>query len=154
MSAPQQFRQGGEIAVKNGVLVGPSHEGGGIPIEAEGGEFTTTDGKRLSIVNKKMTDRHFDLLQAINKDDRRAIARHALALSPEIEIDRKKVNARLFGDSQSGGTAYDPDISRKLDQLIQVQQRQLQYMIEESRRPRQLDERTIQQGNRTTRFIK
>lgn len=154
LSAPQQFRQGGEIAVKNGVLVGPSHEGGGIPIEAEGGEFTTTDGKRLSIVNKKMTDRHFDLLQAINKDDRRAIARHALALSPEIEIDRKKVNARLFGDSQSGGTAYDPDISRKLDQLIQVQQRQLQYMIEESRRPRPLDEKTIQQGNRTTRFIK
>jgi hypothetical protein len=29
-----------------------------------------TDGKRFGIVNKRMTAKHFDLLQAVNRDDK------------------------------------------------------------------------------------
>jgi hypothetical protein len=45
-----------------GMLVGPSHEGGGIPIEAEGGEF---------IVNKRATSEYLPLIQAINDSGNR-----------------------------------------------------------------------------------
>lgn len=153
LSQPLQFRTGGEVGMKDGVLVGPSHERGGIPIEAEGGEFTTSDGKRLSIVNKRMTDKHFDLLQAINKDDRRAIARHALALSPEIEIDREAVSKRLFGEGGQVIAISDPDVSRKLDQLIRVQEMQLKQMMSAADKSQWLDGKTERKGNRTTTYL-
>lgn len=155
ISQPQQFRQGGEMAVKNGVLIGPSHEAGGVPIEAEGGEFITTDGKRLSIVNKRMTERHFDILQAINRDDRKAIARHALKLSPEIEIDRAEMSRRLFGGlspvSPESGTS---DLSRQMSVLIEIQQRQLALMIRGESKPIvSPDGRKVTQGNRITTYL-
>ena len=153
LSQPLQFRTGGEIGIKDGVLVGPSHERGGIPIEAEGGEFTTSDGKRLSIVNRRMTEKHFDLLQAINKDDRRAIARHALGLSPQIEVDREAVNKRLFGDGSQVIAISDPDVSRKLDQLIRVQEMQLKQMMSAGERPQWIDGKTERKGNRTTTYL-
>lgn len=70
-SQAAKFRHGGEGKVDgNSIIVGASHEGGGVGIEAEGGEFFGTDGKRFGVVNKKMTAKHFDLISAINKDDR------------------------------------------------------------------------------------
>lgn len=66
-----KFRQGGQGYVDgSGIIVGESHERGGVQFEAEGGEFMGTDGKRFGIVNKRMTAKHFDLLQAINTDNR------------------------------------------------------------------------------------
>ena len=44
---------------EGGTLNGPSHEGGGIPIEAEGGEFVI---KRDSVNNSTL-----DMLEYINK---------------------------------------------------------------------------------------
>lgn len=71
-----QFREGGGGRVdKHGVIVGPSHERGGVTVpEYEGGEFFASDGERFAVVNRKMTTKHFDLLDAINQDDRPAMA--------------------------------------------------------------------------------
>ena len=66
-----KFKHGGEGRVDgNSIIVGASHDTGGVGIEAEGGEYFGTDGKRFGIVNKRMTAKHFDLLQAINNDDK------------------------------------------------------------------------------------
>lgn len=64
-----KFKQGGQGRVdKSGVVVGPSHDRGGVPLEVEGGEFFGTDGKRFAVVKKHLTGKHFDLLDAINRD--------------------------------------------------------------------------------------
>lgn len=66
-----KLKHGGEGRVDgDGIIVGASHDIGGVGIEAEGGEFFGTDGRRFGVVNKKMTAKHFDLISAINKDDR------------------------------------------------------------------------------------
>lgn len=66
-----KFKHGGEGRVDgNSIIVGASHDTGGVGIEAEGGEYFGTDGKRFGIVNKRMTAKHFDLIQAINADDK------------------------------------------------------------------------------------
>jgi hypothetical protein len=66
-----KFKHGGEGRVDgNSIIVGASHDTGGVGIEAEGGEFFGTDGRRFGVVNKRMTAKHFDLLAAVNKDDR------------------------------------------------------------------------------------
>ena len=66
-----KLKHGGEGRVDgDGIIVGASHDAGGVGIEAEGGEFFGTDGRRFGVVNKKMTAKHFDLISAINKDDR------------------------------------------------------------------------------------
>lgn len=84
-----KFREGGQGYVDGrGVIVGRSHEAGGVGFEAEGGEFFGTDGKRFGIVNKRMTSKHFDLLQAINLDDRKAMATALQRLAP---IDRESI---------------------------------------------------------------
>jgi tape measure domain-containing protein len=70
-AAASKFKHGGSGRVDgDSIIVGASHDTGGVGIEAEGGEFFGTDGKRFGIVNKNMTAKHFDLLSAINKDDR------------------------------------------------------------------------------------
>lgn len=66
-----KFKHGGEGRIDgNNIIVGASHDTGGVGIEAEGGEFFGTDGRRFGVVNKRMTAKHFDLLAAVNKDDR------------------------------------------------------------------------------------
>lgn len=82
-----KFRDGGEGYVDGrGVIVGNSHERGGVKFEAEGGEFMGTDGKRFGIVNKRMTAKHFDLLQAINRDDRQQMARALSSLAAQLTV--------------------------------------------------------------------
>jgi len=85
-----KFRKGGQGYVDGrGIIVGNSHESGGVHFEGEGGEFMGTDGKRFGIVNKRMTAKHFDLLQAINTDNRDKM-REALS-SLVAPIDRERV---------------------------------------------------------------
>jgi hypothetical protein len=66
---------------QSGVVVGNRHNRGGVRLEVEGGEFFGTNGRRFGVVKRRMTDKHFDLLEAINSDDTEEIARQALALS-------------------------------------------------------------------------
>jgi tape measure domain-containing protein len=87
-----QFRHGGEGTVdENGVVRGPSHEGGGVRIaEVEGDEFFASDGKKFAVVNKKMTTKHFELLRAVNKDDRAGMR---AALSRLVEAPRMRTDS-------------------------------------------------------------
>ena len=53
----QQFAEGGDV-------IGAAHSGGGVNIEAEGGEY---------VVNKRSTGKYRDLVEAINQDDQMRI---------------------------------------------------------------------------------
>lgn len=76
------FREGGSAVIgKDGFITGPSHEQGGVPIEVEGGEMMHSDGRRVQITNKRMTKKHFSLLDAINRDDRPAMRAYIDQLS-------------------------------------------------------------------------
>ena len=90
-----KFRAGGQGRVRDdGVIVGPSHEHGGVIVpEYEGGEFFTSDGKRFAVVNRKMTHTHFDLLQAVNKDDRPAMVRYMERLTGGVARDTEATEA-------------------------------------------------------------
>lgn len=77
----------GRIGAK-GIIVGPSHEEGGVPLEVEGGEFTYQDGKRIAVVKKEATNDHFGLLQAINSDDRPTMAHYLRRLTGGISRDQ------------------------------------------------------------------
>ncbi len=76
ISGGGQFREGGGGKVdKHGVVRGKRHEQGGVIVpEYEDGEFFNSDGERFAVVNRKMTAEHFELLDAINRDDRPAMA--------------------------------------------------------------------------------
>jgi tape measure domain-containing protein len=81
-----KFKHGGSGRVDgDSIIVGASHDNGGVGIEAEGGEFFGTDGKRFGIVNKRMTSKHFDLLQAINKDDKGKMREALAKLAPTMD---------------------------------------------------------------------
>lgn len=86
-----QFGEGGEAGVDgNSIVTGPSHAGGGVGINVEGGEFMTSDGKKLSIVKKKMTKKHFAILKAVNSDNVPEIGRLAAEL-----VQSRAASARL-----------------------------------------------------------
>ncbi len=130
LSQPTQFKHGGEATVtRDSILVGPSHDGGGIGIEAEGGEFTTTDGRRLAIVNKRMTKKHFDLIRAINNDDRPAMARHLDRLTGGIRINRSATDQHA--QPSSSVDAKDKRIEQLLEENNMLLKRQIE--IEETR---------------------
>jgi tape measure domain-containing protein len=81
----------------DGIIRGNSHSDGGVGIEAEGGEAVQSsrvNGKqRVTIVNKKMTAKHHDLLKAINADDTRAMRERLSELvgvpsaSPQYQVN-------------------------------------------------------------------
>jgi tape measure domain-containing protein len=80
------FEQGGQGRVgSDGVIIGNRHSDGGVPLEVEGGEFFASDGKRFGVVNRKMTDKHWSLLDAVNRDDKGAMFNY---LSNMVELDR------------------------------------------------------------------
>ena len=90
------FGEGGEAGLSgDSIVTGPSHSGGGVGIEVEGGEFMTSDGKKISVVNKKMTKKHFALLRAINEDN-----------APEI--------SRLAADMSMGGASLDVNAGSRM----------------------------------------
>lgn len=103
-----RFKHGGEGRVDgNSIIVGASHDDGGVGIEAEGGEFFATDGRRFGIVNKRMTSKHFDLLKAVNKDDKAGM-RAALESITTPTMNRDAVLNTMGGvsfGSTGGGEA-------------------------------------------------
>lgn len=103
-----RFKHGGEGRVDgNSIIVGASHDDGGVGIEAEGGEFFGTDGRRFAIVNKRMTSKHFDLLKAVNKDDKAGM-RAALESITTPSMNRDAVLNTMGGvsfGSTGGGDA-------------------------------------------------
>lgn len=84
-----KLEQGGQGAISDhGVVMGASHRDGGVPLEVEGGEFFTHDGKRFAAVNKRMTAKHFALLRAVNMDDRGGMAEALSQLvPPRVALD-------------------------------------------------------------------
>ena len=112
-----KFKHGGEGRVDgNSIIVGASHDTGGVGIEAEGGEYFGTDGKRFGIVNKKMTAKHFNLIQAINKDDKGRMAQALEALTrPNLRHDAALSAAGAGGSIAIIGGGED----RKTHKLLQ-----------------------------------
>lgn len=97
-----KFEMGGEAKSKKrpsfGVLRGKRHSQGGIPIEAEGGEY---------FVNRGSTQKYKPILEAINKDDRQdlmvAIKKEGLIMNPVV-----------------GQASFDIDDSKKLSEIINL----------------------------------
>ncbi len=101
-----QFRHGGRL--KDSLLIGPSHEGGGIALldrrtghyygEAEGGE---------GIVRRSSMAKRGDMVDAINKDDFARIQRHArkeLERTGHMVLSRNQL-ARMRSQTESFGSA-------------------------------------------------
>lgn len=89
-----QFRQGGSGYVNSdGVIVGPSHERGGVVVpEYEGGEFFASDGKRFAVVSRHMTEKHFELLRAVNRGDDGGIVTAAARIADLPALRRERGN--------------------------------------------------------------
>mgnify|MGYP000965547954 CR=1 FL=1 len=84
----QQFRHGGQAELsKDGFIVGPSHDGGGVVPELEGGEFMYSDGRKMAVVKRSATQTHFDLLRAVNDDNRPAMRDYLVRLTGGIQRD-------------------------------------------------------------------
>lgn len=117
----------GEIGEK-GIVAGPSHDNGGVPLEVEGGEFVYQDGKRISVVKKSATKTHFDLLQAINRDDRPSMLRYVEKLTGGI--------SRATDGSQSAGVGTsDKETHRLLTEnnrlqkkMVEMKENELKYI--------------------------
>jgi hypothetical protein len=85
-----QMAEGGRA----GLLRGPRHSQGGIPIEAEGGEW---------FINRKSSIKYSPLLDAINRDDQAGM---------KLFFDRKFINKM---PQQKG---FDIDKSKKLGEIV------------------------------------
>lgn len=119
----------GEVG-RDGIIVGASHEDGGVPLEAEGGEFVYQDGKRVSIVNRRATSAHFGLLQAINKDDRPRMAYYLERLTGGARrSDNGTPSTAIPGAGSSGSDALMRENNRLLKENNLLQQK----MLEEER---------------------
>ena len=87
------------FAEDGGLLHGPSHSGGGIPVEAEGGEY---------IINKRSTSRYLPLLHMINEEGR---GKSALRVPSRPKFaDGGLVDAMMLGSGGSGrgGSGSEP----------------------------------------------
>lgn len=82
---------------KGGMLFGPSHSMGGIPLIAEGGEY---------IINKNATKKHFGLLTAINADKYGGGGQPGVQPSNNEGMKPVKVLAALDGGNGFSGGGY------------------------------------------------
>jgi hypothetical protein len=97
-------------------------------LEVEGGEFVYQDGKRISVVKKSATKTHFDLLQAINRDDRPSMLRYVEKLTGGI--------SRATDGSQSAGVGTsDKETHRLLTEnnrlqkkMVEMKENELKYI--------------------------
>lgn len=82
--AAQKFAEGGPI-------YGQSHARGGVPIEAEGGEY---------MINRRSTSKHLDLIRAINENDQLGIANAALQNGAfhDVWAKRDKTEISVYKD--------------------------------------------------------
>ncbi len=101
-----KFGDGGEGYINSdGIVVGRSHRGGGVPIEVEGGELFRTDGRRFVVVKKTMTEKHVDLARAMNADDTASIARIAMdmALAEGVRFSNSQLDVSRYTDERKPG---------------------------------------------------
>lgn len=132
-SAGAQFEQGGGGYVgKDGVIVGKRHRSGGVPLEVEGGEFFATDGSRFGVVNRRMTDKHFNLLQAINLDDKGGMSRAMMDMLavPGINYGYFDAMHRRDDEVRAGNVAVNIDLeamrenNRLMSEFLEWQRQQ------------------------------
>lgn len=129
-------REGLQARIGNdGVIVGPSHDHGGVPLEVEGGELVYQDGKRVSVVKKRSTQTHFDLLKAINDDDRPAMARYVERMTGGIGRDIEATGAVVASVRETLVLSQQPDAAtRKLweknNQLIEENNKLTQKLLD------------------------
>lgn len=132
-SAGAQFEQGGGGYVgKDGVIVGKRHRSGGVPLEVEGGEFFATDGSRFGVVNRRMTDKHFNLLQAINLDDKGGMSRALMDMLavPGINYGYFDAMHRRDDEVRAGNVAVNIDLdamrenNRLMSEFLEWQRQQ------------------------------
>jgi tape measure domain-containing protein len=103
-----EFGDGGSGFIQdNGFVTGRSHSDGGNLINIEKGEIfqvgQSGGKKKFSVVRKERVKEYFDLLDAANRGDNEALARHAMDLSG-VEVDRKAVSRRVFDSPKSANT--------------------------------------------------
>lgn len=157
VAAATKFREGGEGFIKeNGIVMGRSHSDGGNLIEIEKGELMQVgqDGskKRFSVVRKERVAEYFDLLDAANRGDRRALARHAFQLSgmETPDMDHSAITKRLSASSDIIGASGE---SRDTSRSIFLMERMLEIMIEQSRKEDwSADGKVKRKGNVTTYY--
>lgn len=116
-----------------GIVVGPSHEQGGVPLEVEGGEFVYQDGRRVSVVKRRATREHFGLLQAINDDDRPAMAAYLDRMTRGVRRDSSALPSASGGATSGGGAGVfgDKETHRLLEENNRLQKRIIE--LEEER---------------------
>ena len=150
-----QFRHGGRL--KDSLLVGPSHEGGGIALldrrtghyygEAEGGE---------GIVRRSSMAKRGDMVDAINKDDFARIQRHArleLERTGHMVLSRKQLarmrsQAESFGIAQAGSSGLDAILL----ELVSLREELASFKRQEGQRERvDGNERRLPQHKTITR---
>jgi len=156
-AAATKFREGGSGFIEdNGFVNGRSHSDGGNLIEIEKGELMQVgqDGskKRFSVVRKERVAEYFDLLDAANRGDRRALARHAFQLSgmETPDMDHSAITKRLSASSDMAGASGE---SRDNSRSIFLMERMLEIMIEQARKEDwSPDGKIKRKGNVTTHY--
>lgn len=156
-AAATKFREGGSGFIEdNGFVNGRSHSDGGNLIEIEKGELMQVgqDGskKRFSVVRKERVAEYFDLLDAANRGDRRALARHAFQLSgmETPDMDHSAITKRLSASSDMAGASGE---SRDNSRSIFLMERMLEIMIEQARKEDwSPDGKIKRKGNVTTNY--
>ncbi len=126
-TAKSSFREGGSGFIENnGFVHGKSHAEGGNHLEIERGELfqvaETGGRKRVSVVKRERVAEYMDLLDAVNSGDKRAISKHAYALSG-MEVDRAAISKRVFSS-----TATPVSEKNDLAQLEKIVERIYQEM--------------------------
>jgi len=156
-AAAAKFREGGSGFIEdNGFVTGRSHSDGGNLIEIEKGELMQVgqDGskKRFSVVRKERVAEYFDLLDAANRGDRRALARHAFQLSgmETPDMDHSAITKRLSASSDMAGASGE---SRDNSRSVFLMERMLEIMIEQARKEDwSADGKIKRKGNVTTHY--
>jgi hypothetical protein len=98
-----RFGLEGGFLGKDGIVRGRTHSQGGEMLNVERGELVqvSDDGKRrrLSVVRRERAAEYHSLLDAANRNDRRALAEHAFALAglDRAAIIAPAVNAKKVG---------------------------------------------------------
>jgi len=143
-----QFREGtsdGSWLSDDGLIRGRSHAEGGNLLEVERGELLRVgqDGnkKRVAIVKRENVSKYFDLLDAANRGDDNALARHAFHLSG-MDVDRNAIERRVFSRSD---TVVIPSDNRELEKL-------LKKVLEKMGKETSFDGKVRRSGNNVTYY--
>lgn len=132
----QQFRHGGEAQISgDGFITGPSHEGGGVVPEVEGGEFFYSDGRKMAVVKKEATREHFALLRAVNNNDRPTMRAYLQKMTGGISRNVEATEVAASAARETMFTAQRPDAAtlqlwKKNNQLVEENNRLTQKLLD------------------------